>query len=64
MEELSKMTKEQITGLAYKILAVFLMIQGTSIMANAFSFAITTPLEFTGNLILPYIFVLVFGIVL
>lgn len=65
------MSKRDIASLACKVIAVFLIIQGISIMANLLSFYISLPIimgmmerEPLVNMIFPYIFYLLSGIML
>ncbi len=62
------MNKRDIASLACKVIALFLFIQGISIMANLLSYYITVPnlrgmmdSEQVANMVIPYIFLLIFG---
>lgn len=59
------MSKGEITSLAYKILAIFLMIQGINAIASVLTYYIASPnkgVEQASNIIAPFIFFILFGI--
>lgn len=61
------MSKREISSLACKILAVFLMIQGISAIANVLTYYIASPnlgVEKASNIIAPLIFYVLVGILL
>ncbi|NLI93963.1 MAG: hypothetical protein GX434_17730 [Peptococcaceae bacterium] len=61
------MIKEEISGLACKILSVFLIIQGVSAIANVLTYYITSPNignKYPGNIFFPLIFYVLLGILL
>ncbi|KUO64511.1 MAG: hypothetical protein APF84_10485 [Gracilibacter sp. BRH_c7a] len=65
------MSKREIASLACKLISIFLILQGINIMANLLSYYISVP-NLTGmmepeqlsNMIFPYIFLLIFGVLL
>lgn len=63
-----RVNKHEITSLAFKILGIYLVIQGFSVMLNVLAVSITAPAFIeTGNvakIIVPYVFPIVFGILL
>lgn len=62
------MSKREIASLACKILGIYLVIQGINVMANVLSVLIATPNQIEPgssiNIIFPYIFLIIFGILL
>jgi len=61
------MIKEEISGLACKILSVFLIIQGISAIANVLTYYYTSPNienKYAGNIFFPFIFYILLGILL
>lgn len=61
------MIKEEISGLACKILSIFLIIQGISAIANVLTYYCTSPNienKYAGNIFFPFIFYILLGILL
>jgi len=61
------MIKEEISRLACKILSLFLIIQGSSAIANVLTYYITSPNienKYSGNIFFPFIFYVLLGILL
>jgi len=61
-------SKREIASLACKILGIYMIIQGINVMGNIISFSLATPNQLAPgsliNIILPFIFLFVFGILL
>jgi len=61
-------SKREIASLACKILGIYLVIQGINVMANVLYLSIATPNQIDSgssiNIIFPYMFLIIFGILL